>query len=203
MPILNDATAISARVGRAKTNALTVTLQTANGDEVGAARQHGGAGVLFGFKNGGRGGYTLTAPNDVLEIAVAATTTVTRAGQPVGAIVPADGGARIDDAGGTTLAVLRPYVGAKGDDGWAHPLLSPSGAELGSLTYMRSHAGWGTLIEWTVMWDRAGAALKAPSAGALLTLAAPVPPILGDLLAAACVDMSVLPRGYITELKSR
>lgn len=30
----------------------------------------------------------------------------------------------------------------------------------------------------------------------MLTLAAPVNPYLGDVLAAACVDFSVLPRGY-------
>ena len=40
-------------------------------------------------------------------------------------------------------------------------------------------------------------ALKAPSAGALLELRAPVAPALDDVLAAACVDFSVLPRGYI------
>jgi hypothetical protein len=39
--------------------------------------------------------------------------------------------------------------------------------------------------------------LKVPSAGALLRLNAPVAPELGDILAAACVDFSVLPRGYI------
>ena len=40
-------------------------------------------------------------------------------------------------------------------------------------------------------------ALKAPSAGVLLELRAPVAPALDDVLAAACVDFSVLPRGYI------
>ena len=40
-------------------------------------------------------------------------------------------------------------------------------------------------------------ALKAPSAGALLELRAPVAPPLDDVLTAACVDFSVLPRGYL------
>jgi hypothetical protein len=39
--------------------------------------------------------------------------------------------------------------------------------------------------------------LKVPSAGASLQLNAPVAPELGDVLAAACVDFTVLPRGYI------
>jgi hypothetical protein len=39
---------------------------------------------------------------------------------------------------------------------------------------------------------------KTPSAGALLRLRAPVPQELGDVMAAACVDFSVLPRGYVT-----
>ena len=39
--------------------------------------------------------------------------------------------------------------------------------------------------------------LKAPSAGARLKIGALVTPALGDVLAAACVDFSVLPRGYL------
>jgi hypothetical protein len=38
---------------------------------------------------------------------------------------------------------------------------------------------------------------KLPSAGALLRLRAPVALALGDVMAAACVDFSVLPRGYV------
>ena len=49
--------------------------------------------------------------------------------------------------------------------------------------------------EWLL--DYNVAKLKAPSAGVLLKLHAPVAPQLGDLLAAACVDFSVLPRGYL------
>ncbi|WP_297731786.1 hypothetical protein [Mycobacterium sp.] len=51
--------------------------------------------------------------------------------------------------------------------------------------------------EGDVLSDQNIATLKAPSAGAMLELRAPVAPQLGDMLAAACVDFSVLPRGYI------
>jgi hypothetical protein len=47
-----------------------------------------------------------------------------------------------------------------------------------------------------LLTDHVGS-LKAPSAGAMLQLRAPVAPQLGDVFAAACVDFSVLSRGYI------
>jgi hypothetical protein len=64
---------------------------------------------------------------------------------------------------------------------------------------MRAQKGWTGIAAETTLWllnENVGA-LKAPSAGALLQLHAPVGPALDDVLAAACVDFSVLPRGYI------
>ena len=64
---------------------------------------------------------------------------------------------------------------------------------------MTVHSGWRDIeteaIQWT--FDENYATLKAPSAGVRLKLGAPVAPELGDVLAAACVDFAVLPRGYI------
>jgi hypothetical protein len=200
MPILGNATAVAARVTRATSNALRIELTTPDGAELARAQQKGGVGVLLGFKNGGKSDYTLSSPaGDELRLAVAGTTIVTNQGTPVGKIVPSDGAARLEDGGGTVLAVFRPHTGAKADAAWHHPILSPTGDELGVLTLMTVHTGWSD-IEFEAVQLLANtniATLKAPSAGAMLTLRAPVHPVLGDMLAAACVDFAVLPRGYI------
>ena len=199
MPILGNATTVAAKVSRAASNALRVELTAPEG-ELGRAQQKGGAAVLFGFKNGGKSEYTLTsAAGEELRIAVAGTTTITNQNAPVGKIVPADGAARLEDGGGNVLAVVRPHEGHKADSAWHHRLLSPSGEELGVLTLMRAHIGWRDIEEeaYQLLLHYNVTSLKAPSYGALLKLSAPVPSQLGDVLAAACVDFSVLPRGYI------
>jgi hypothetical protein len=200
MPILGDQTVVAARVTRATSNALRIELTTPDGAELARAQQKGGVGVLLGFKNGGKSDYTLSSPaGEELRLAVAGTTTVTNQNTPVGKIVPSDGAARLEDGGGTVLAVIRPHTGAKADSAWHHPVLSPTGDELGVLTLMTVHTGWRDIeFEAVQLLSNTNiATLKAPSAGAMLTLRAPVAPALGDMLAAACVDFSVLPRGYI------
>lgn len=200
MSFLGDAMVVLARVSRSTSNALRVALTTPDGTELARAQQKGGAAVLLGFKNGGKGEYTLSAANgDELKIAVAGTTIITHGNTPVGRIVPADGAARLEDGGGTVLAVVRPHSGRKADGAWHHRLLSPSGEALGVLTLMTVHTGWSDIESEAIqlLTNHNVATLKAPSAGAMLTLAAPVGPHLGDVLAAACVDFSVLPRGYL------
>lgn len=200
MPILGDATVVLARLTRSASNALRVELTTPDGTELARARQKGGAAVLLGFKNGGKSEYTLSAPSgDELKIAVAATTTITNGDTVVGKIVPADGAARLEDGGGTALAVVRPHTGHKADGAWHHRLVTPSGEALGALTLMTAHTGWSDIESEAIqlLYNHNVATMKAPSAGAMLSLAAPVDPRLGDVLAAACVDFSVLPRGYI------
>ena len=179
---------------------MRVQLATPDGTELAHARQKGGVGVLLGFKNGGKGDYTLSsASGEELQIAVAATTTVTRQNAPVGRMVPANGAARFEDGGGTILAVVQPHNGSRADSAWHHRLLSPAGHELGWLTLMTVHTGWTDLHNEAVqlLLNQNVGSLKAPSAGVLLQLAAPVPPVLGDVLAAACIDFTVLPRGYL------
>lgn len=200
MPILQDAPVVVARLSRATSNALRVQLTTPDGAELARAQQKGGAAVLLGFKNGGKSEYTLSsAGGEERRIAVAATTTITKQDTAVGKIVPADGAARLENGAGTVLAVIRPHTGSKADSAWHHPILSPAGHEIGVLTLMTAHTGWSDIEAEAIqlMFNQNYATLKAPSAGAMLKLNAPVTPKLGDLLAAACVDFSVLPRGYI------
>lgn len=201
MSILQNRTSMSARVSRAKSNALMVDLQVQDGVVAAHARQKGGVGVLFGFKNGGKAAYTLDAKGVHMDIDVAATTTVARDGAPLGRIVGTGTGAHVEDAGGTVLAQLHPYQGPKSDSTYAHPLSAPSGERLGTLSLMRTPAAWGSIVddilEWTSMVNYTGNSLKAPSAGALLQLDQPVDDVLADLLAAALVDVSVFPRAYL------
>jgi antitoxin (DNA-binding transcriptional repressor) of toxin-antitoxin stability system len=200
MPILGDATAVIARVARSTSNALQIQLTTPDGTALAHAQQKAGIAVLLGYKNGGKSTYTLsTSGGDELRVAVGKTTTVTRQNEPIGEIVPADGAVRFESGGGTVLAVVRPHSGSKTDSAWRHQILSPAGDELGALTLMRAQNGWTGIAAETTLWllnENVGA-LKAPSAGALLELGAPVAPALGDVLAAACVDFSALPRGYL------
>ena len=200
MPILGDATAVITRVARSTSNALRVQLTTTDGAELAHAQQKGGIAVLLGYKNGGKSNYTLSSgAGDELRIAVGKTTTVTRQNTPTGKIVPADGAVRFESGGGTVLAVVQPHSGSKADSAWHHRILSPAGDELGVLTLMRAQNGWMGIAAETTLWllNESVGALKTPSAGALLKLHAPVAPALGDVLAAACVDFSVLPRGYL------
>ena len=97
------------------------------------------------------------------------------------------------------LAVVEPYTGSKADSAWHHRILSLGGSELGVLTLMTVRTGWADIqTEATqLLLNENVGSLKGPSAGVLLKLSAAVPPELGDVLAAACVDFSVLPRGYI------
>ena len=200
MPILGDATVVVARLTRSTSNALRVQLNTPDGAELARAQQKGGAAVLLGFKNGGNGDYKLSnAAGDELRIAVAGTTTITRQNTPVGKVVPADGAAPFEDGDGNMLAVVLPHAGSKADSAWHHRILSPTGHDLGVLSLMTVHTGWNGIEAETTQWllnENVGS-LKAPSAGARLKLGAPVTPALGDVLAAACVDFSVLPRGYL------
>jgi antitoxin (DNA-binding transcriptional repressor) of toxin-antitoxin stability system len=200
MPILGDATVVIARVTRSTSNGLRIQLATPDGADLASARQKSGLGVLLGVKNGGKSVYTLSSTaGDELRIAVAETTTITNQNTPVGKIVPADGAARLETGGGTALAVVKPYAGSKSDAAWHHRLVSPAGNELGVLTLMTVNHGWNGIAAETTQWilNQQVGALKAPSAGVLLELCAPVAPEVGDVLAAACVDFSVSPRGYI------
>jgi hypothetical protein len=200
MPILGHATTVTARLTKAASNALRIQLATPDGTELGRAQQRGGAAVLFGFRNGGKSDYTLSSTaGDELQIAVAGTTTVTRQNTPIGKIVPADGAARLETGGGTVLATIQPHTGFKADRAWHHRILSPAGDELGALTLITVHTGWRDIDSeaMQLLFDYNVNVQKTPSAGALLQLRAPVAAELGDVLAAACVDFSVLPRGYV------
>ncbi len=199
MSILGDRLSLSARVHRARNNALTVTYSDPVGVELATGKQKSSAAVLFGFKNGGKAAYTIEGGGTHLDVAVAATTTVSRDGAVLGSIVGRGSSARIESAAATLLADIHPYDGAKADPAWSHKLTGPDGEPIGTLTLMRTAGGWSLqdFVSWTATWDMTGLGAKTPSAGASLQLDAPAADVLADLLVAALLDVATLPRGYI------
>jgi len=154
--------------------------------------------VLLGFKNGGtKTSFTIAAGESTLDVSVGDTTAVAKGGAPLGSIVGEQTSARIESAGGTVLAHINPCVDPLGG-AWSHPLTAANGSPLGTLTLMRTIESWsvGDFLYWASTLDRTGQSLKPPSAGAVLQLTAPVSEVLGDLLIAALLDVSTLPRGY-------
>lgn len=192
---------LSARVRRARSNALVVTYSDPAGREVAVGKQKSGAAVLLGFKNGGKADYTIEGNATRLEVAVAATTKVSRNGTPLGSIVGQGSSARIESAAATVLAHIHPHEGAKADAAWPHRLTGPDGEHVGTLILMRNASAWSLsdFVYWTATWEMTGVGLKTPSAGAALNLDAPVDDVLADLLVAALLDVSTLPRGYLSQ----
>jgi hypothetical protein len=101
----------------------------------------------------------------------------------------------VSRADGTVVArVVGHPEDQRKDATWPYALTEPSGAPLGTLTWMRTATTInlvGELVDTSIWWDRAGAPLKVPSRGIHLTLDHPVDATTGDLLLALCVDVSL------------
>lgn len=200
--MLGDVTELSAQVGRKVNNALTLTFKTSPDTTFATAVQAKSVGVLFGFRNGGPGRYTVTRDDgggDLhVDCALPTTTVTAEGGATVGTIAKDDAGNGVFRSGdGSLLAIATAQPEDRhADFAWRHRLSGPEGRTLGQLTWIRSRplTGWDVvngLENLYVWWDHAGAPLKVPSLGAHLTLEAPVAAALGELLLAACVDVTV------------
>jgi hypothetical protein len=203
MTVLKSRTKLVATVKRNAANALRVDITDASAQPVAEARQKSGLGVLLGFKNGGRSTYNLAADGRTLTIDVAGTTTVSEAGTEIGKLVPDDGAARFDDPTGAVLAYLRPHVGHTAGEPWQHPILTPRGEPMGTLTLFPTSSAadlrdyLDRIVDQVILdWDINYNSLRLPALGSVLDLQEPVAGRLGDLLACACVDSCTLPRGY-------
>ncbi|MDR3659406.1 MAG: hypothetical protein P4L86_03155 [Mycobacterium sp.] len=206
MTILNSQTKVIATVKRNTANALRVELADPSGQALGEARQKSGLGVLLGFKNGGRSTYNLTAGDRAPTIDVAGTTTVSESGNGLGQIVPHDCGARFDDPTGVTLAYLRPQIDHQPGEPFRHPILAPQGESLGTLTLFPTSSAaelrnyLDQIVDQAILdWNVNYTSLRLPALGSALDLQQPASGRLGDLLACACVDSCVLPRGYAAQ----
>jgi hypothetical protein len=205
--LLGDVTAVSAQTGRKVNNALTVTFKTSPEDTLATAVQAGSIGVLLGFRNGGSGRYKLSVSGGAeltVDCANPRTKLTDGAGQVLGTLEKDATGDGVLLAGdGTVLARAAAQPKDKNSDfEWQHPLTGPDGQVLGQLTWVRARpvTGWDVvngINDMYVWWDKAGESLKVPSLGAHLTLDHPVPPALGDLLLATCVDITVGSKSFV------
>jgi hypothetical protein len=134
------------------------------------------------------------SPDNPRTITVSQLTVMPRCGDCRRAVGTQKSGAAV------LLAQIHPHEGAKADPAWSHRLTGPDGEPIGTLTLIRTAGGWSMqdFVHWTATWDMVGLGAKAPSAGASPQLEAPAGEALADLLVAALLDVSTLPRGYIT-----
>lgn len=200
MGLLGGVTVVSAQVGRKVNNALTVTFKTSETQTLATAVQAKSLGVLFGFKNGGAGRYTISG-GDGAELSVTCdiprSQVSTDKGSVIGTIEKDEyGDGILKAADGTTLArIARQPKDKKSDFAWQHPLADAAGGELGKLTWVRT--GGFDLLNEIITLEMVGGSLKTPSVGAHLVLNQPVPEPLGDLLLATCVDMTVGTHSFV------
>jgi hypothetical protein len=210
MSALGTATIVDGKADRKLNNALTQTFEAGPHMPVATATQKGSAGVLFGFKNGGSGTFTLSGDGtdnigDGTDIVIATKgrlATITNGdGSEVGRIETTDDHAALATADGTELARLVGHPAAdKANPAWTYPLIDGAGAPLGEIILVRSSGRIDVMKElWdaAVWWDRAGKALKLPTLGTRLTLNRPVDGPLGDLLLAACVNLCLGPGAFV------
>ncbi|MGY2063634.1 hypothetical protein ACW9HQ_52790, partial [Nocardia gipuzkoensis] len=84
-------------------------------------------------------------------------------------------------------------------------ILDLFGAEMGRLSLIRTPEGWSRrgdeLADNHLWWDRTGHSLPVPILGTRLAIGRRIDRDERDALLAACVDMAVGLRPYITELK--
>ena len=125
---------------------------------------------------------------------VAGTTTVSESGTEIGKLVPHDGAARFDDPTGAVLAYLRPHVGHKASEPWRHPILTPHGQSLGTLTLFPTSSAaelreyLDRIVDQVILdLDINYTTLRLPALGSVLDLQEPVAGRLGDLLAGTLV----------------
>jgi hypothetical protein len=206
MGLLGSSTVVAARTGRKTNNALTLTYKTSESDTLAIAVQKGSAGVLFGFKNGGSGRYTISSDGKdesiVVDCSPKRTTASGGSGRPFGWIEKDESGDGVlSTADGVPVARVAGHPKDRAKEAvWPYRLNDASGGALGTYTWVRTGTKFdlaGELVELSVWWDRAGGPLKVPSLGVQLELGHPVDPVLGDLLLAMGVDISLGSHSFI------
>jgi hypothetical protein len=195
---------VTAQTGRKLNNALTLTFKTSPEQTLATAVQAKSIGVLFRFRNGGAGRFSLSGEGSELAVDCRKerVTVTTASGEEIGAIVPEGDGAQITTAEGKLLAqVVGHPSDRKSDATWSYPLLDPDGSKLGEVTWIRTVGGSTGLADdiydTLIGWEQTGTSLKAPSLGAHLVLHQHVDETLGDLLLATCVDVTIGCHSYV------
>jgi hypothetical protein len=211
-------TVFEGRVVHKTSNALKITIQDGPADPLAVGVQGAGDGkgkkfaTLLGFKNGGAGNHVLTY-RDGTTLAVAsrdsAPTLLTRAdGSTAATITRGATSTAVDHAGVEILRFVGDPDGARTPELFRLLVVDPAGARMGRLDIIRKADGWslakvldvatsGTLFYW---WDHAGQALPIPILGTRVGITAPLSDLQRDVLLAACVDIAIGLRPYISEM---
>jgi hypothetical protein len=212
---------IDGRIARKTSNGLKMTFHEGEGDALAVALQSSGdgkgakLGVLFGFKNGGPGRHGLTY-QDGRQIFVQSReqkpTLITQAGgaelAAVNRVVKGtDSSTAVGADGAQLLHFSSDPIEPMTPDVFRIVITDATGADLGRLHVIRKTSGWKTLSDvldsaWStyIWWDQAGAALPVLVLGTRLILLRELDPIERDVLFAACVDLAVGLRPYISEM---
>ncbi|GGF34084.1 hypothetical protein [Subtercola lobariae] len=212
---------IVGRISRKASNVLVLTFDdgpsaAADAKALAVAEQSGGEGagaklgMLFGFKNGGKGIHSLTtrAGGSYRVASGGGGSTVISSGSNEVARVQRGEQSTVFDAAGAAVFVIRADPDEpRTTDAVRLRVESPAGEERGRLDVVLRSTAWALtfsralnvpldLSELDFMLTRTGAALKFPTLGTrLLLYSAPTPEQL-DLLLAVCVDLAIGLREY-------
>ncbi|MBF6329392.1 hypothetical protein [Nocardia transvalensis] len=128
-----------------------------------------------------------------------------RDGTRIGLIMVTDTATAISITGGTLCHFVPHPDECRTTDSFRLLVLDQCGAEMGRLSLIRAAEGWGRRgddpADTHLWWDRTGEPLSVPILGARLAVERRIDRDERDALLAACVDMVLGLRPYITELK--
>jgi hypothetical protein len=216
----NPPLVIDGRISRKTSNGLKLTFHEGDGDAFATAVQSGGdgkgakLGVLFGFKNGGPGRHSLTFGDGralIVQSREQKPTLISAAGSEVAVVNRVAKGVERSTAVGADGAEIVHFtsdpVEAMTSDVFRVVVTDAAGGDLGRLHVIRKANGWKTLSDvldsaWNtyLWWDHAGSPLPVQILGTRLFLLREPTPLERDVLLAACVDLAIGLRPYISEM---
>ena len=210
--------------GRKLNNALTMRfLRNGTGDPIATALQGGGDGVgkklgiLFGFKNGAVGTHVLTyADGTTLAVPMAdgEPTQVTRGDGSAVCTITRGPTSTITAPDATTLLSFLPDpVEAEASSHWRMRLEDGTGAHVATMDVIRQGGGYDDVgiadVLETVDFvaggfvSEPGGSLPLPFLGTRVVLFRELTPVEQDALLAACVEIGIGVRPYITAMGER
>lgn len=215
---LTPVSVIDGRSGRKLNNALTITFfegESALGTgQQGAGDGFGGKlGILFGFRNGSVGNNELTYADGTklfIKTRDSEPTPLTRdGGLPVATITRGESSVATLPDGGALLTFLPHPEQAKLDSMYRMIVVDPTGAQVASLDVIRTNEGWNVSAEDVLdlisgdFGGSVGSSLPIPFRGTRLVAYRDLSAVERDVLLAACCEIALSARPYITAMGSR
>jgi hypothetical protein len=212
---------IDGRIARKTSNGLKMSFHQGDGESLADAVQSSGdgkgakLGVLFGFKNGGPGKHGLSYRDGrqlVIQSREQKPTLINESNGAELAVVNrvakgTDASTAVAPDGAEILRFTSDPIEAVTPDVFRVVVTDAAGKDFGRLHVIRKNGGWKTLSDvldsaWStyVWWDHAGAPLPVQVLGTRLILLREPTPVETDVLLAACVDLAIGLRPYISEM---